>query len=234
MSKLYNIFHFEMLYFYNKILKKVINMYNQPKDLHMAIIETKKSTRPNTSIEFVSRANAELNDKITAGLQQYIDSGKLIRTRTVSDDNLTETLIYTFDSLDTFSKCDTVKDIDLDQYFMNYLETNGFPSISNFYKLEGIDSPFSCVVKYNFPEGTKGLEVQTEIEVPIAEVISRGVANNMLPTEILQSVDVNTTSVTVTTHYSNSAEFTQNLYNDITFVKRFGSGVTRTITYTAL
>jgi hypothetical protein len=200
----------------------------------MAIVETKLSSRPNTSVLFFNQLT---NNAVLTGVKTVLGpftqvgertekyykrsnpSGSYIVEDSYSDDLLTQTNNVIFDSLASWSNSDTTTSIALDVEYFAYAESNGLTHPANQYNLTGIDAPFSCTTTYTYDSGIN--DSFFSIFISALEVSDK-----------LTSF-TNTGSQLIAVHtYTNAADFTASHWRDGSFVKFLNElGVTRTITY---
>jgi len=195
--------------------------YYNNKEFAMAITQTFVFTRPNTTVDFHYRANTPEMTAASAVKQQYIDSGKMTTTTTVSDDELTLTLVSTSPDLEALGIRDTLVSLAIDAEFNNYITTHEHVVTS--YTLTGIDAPFTCTTTYTFP--TAGLDVH--------DILLTNISNDpRAAAKILGNPIISDTSMSVTHKYDNAADYTANFFTEFHLANELhAAGVTRTITY---
>lgn len=193
----------------------------------MAIVETKISTRPNTSIPFFSDTTGPNRLESKELHKALIADGKITYTLQLSDDELMQTAICTYRDIEAFSERDTLLSVDLDNEYYQYIvdqQLNTDLMNKQPYLLTGIDVPFTCTTKYNYT--TAGVEKYEKFDSFINVIES---------SEKLQSF-VNTGTTLIAVHqYENSEDFTFNHWADYIFTPYLSiAGVTRTINYAIL
>lgn len=195
----------------------------------MAIVETKKFIRPNTSVSFYS-----VNGTETTNLNQVHNAMEALKSSnrlsgpgsSLSDDQLTLTHAVTYADLDVWSQRDTALSIALDAEYMQYNQEHGITSGNPQYTVTGIDSPFTCTTVYTFQAGNTSL----------LDVISNAASADSEPSSSkLTSLTATDTTLTLVHQYNNSDDFTVNHFSDIQGVVELNAaGVTRNITYAAV
>lgn len=202
----------------------------------MAIIETKIVIRPNTNVPFfVDSGNTILEqEKATIGYtlvektSTYVKTtaanGNIIGERTISNNGLTQTNVVTFATVADYNQVESTVSIALDNEYQQYVNNNGFVHGENQYVQTGFDAPFSCTTTYTYTANTSTLYPLFEYFVNAIE------ASNKLTSL------VNTGTQVIAVHeYLDSGDFTENHWQDFTFVNSLHTGeVTRTITYALL
>jgi hypothetical protein len=190
----------------------------------ITITETKKSTRPNTSVDFYSATASHLLPA------EFIDAfkanGSVVASSTVSDDGLTETAVRVFTGLDVYSAIDTAIGLNVDSSYIDYSTTNSFITINrpDQYVQSGITQPFACVTTYTFPD--------TCAEI---DTISGWITGQNETSSKLANLTVTGTTVRAIHNYSDSGDFTLHHFSDFHFVKELAAaGAVRTITYQLL
>lgn len=185
----------------------------------MAIVDTKIVVRPDTSVPFFTETLPQFAGR--AVMQSLKDTGKVTIVLTVSDDGLTQTNQITCVDLDAYSAFDTALDIDLDRQYVQYIADNNFRMLSKdttprVFTNTGIEQPFTATHVYTFQEND-----------PVMNIFAGAVGlHNGL------TVTVGENTVTVVKQYANSADYTDNMFNDLQYVKQlYSKGVTRTISY---
>ena len=206
----------------------------------MAIIEIKKSIRPNTSVEVFNRSN---NSAKVAFLESarglYGTETVVIDTSThrkisyangvisegqYLDDGLTFVQTATFPTLEIYSQLDTLKGVNLDYEYKQYSDNNNITHPEEQYIQTGIDAPFSCTTTYNFPSGT--LE---------SDSMMLGFARFLQNSNKLESFTNTATQIIAVHHYLDSADFSEYHFRDFQHIGfLFDAGATRTISYTML
>jgi hypothetical protein len=204
----------------------------------MPIVETKISTRPNITIPFYNATNNALIVALKSATgpeytvaettdtykKTIATSGTHIVERIYSEDQLTETVKKTFNSLADWSHHDTNLSIEIDNSYLEYTTTNGFSQLeSNQYTLTGIDAPFTCTTTYNYIQDQVPPEFDSFIVV--IEVAS---------VNLISLVNTGTQLISVC-EYANSTDFTTNHWRDFQYIPMLhAGGVTRTIQYALL
>jgi hypothetical protein len=198
----------------------------------MAIVETKIVSRPNTSTLFFDDTTSTLITQIRSAVGYTViensptqvkaatADGNIVKIRTYSSDELTQTTTVTFASLADFSLVDNATSIELDKEYFVYAEANGLthPS-SGQYNLTGIDAPFSCTTTYTYDSITD--DSFFNIFTSSLEVSDKLISFTNTGTQL------------IAVHaYTNSTDFTNNHWRDNSFINFLhGLGVTRTIAY---
>jgi hypothetical protein len=194
----------------------------------MAIIETKKFVRPNTSVSFYTNdgKGSAILDAIQAQIDPLRALGKVRGEISVSEDGLTQTGTVTYTDLDAWSQRDTLLSIALDAEFMQHSRDNSITGGSPQYTITGIDYPFTCTTVYTFQAGNTSL----------LDLISNAASADSDPSSSkLKSATATETTLTLVHQFDNSDDFTANHFNDIQGVVDLNAaGVTRTITYAAV
>ena len=187
----------------------------------MAIVDTKILVRPNTSVPFFTDSGLPARTAAGTALSALSETGKYSSEYTVSEDQLTQTAVLTCADLETYSAYDTILGIALDCNYITYLEDNGFLMLSNTttpraFSNTGIDQPFTATHVYTFPTNDPTM----------------GIFASSISLDNTLAVTVGENTVTVVKQYANSADYTDNIFNDLQYVKQLhAKGVTRTITY---
>jgi len=205
----------------------------------MPIVETKKYTRPNTSVEFFNLTDnptllASREDmgytitevEATATYSKKVNAdGSMIVERTISDDGLLQTAKVTFSDLATYSHVDSCISIALDFAYKTYTETDDFvPPTGQQYTQTGIDQPFSCTTTYTY-----------DSNISSTYPLFNSFINVIETSENLVSLTNDGTVVTAVHHYENSEDFTDNHWSDYYYIEGLNAGnVTRTVTYALL
>jgi enamine deaminase RidA (YjgF/YER057c/UK114 family) len=196
----------------------------------MPITETKLAHRPNTSVSFwKDTAPAELA-ATRAKIQSLIDNGNVSYTTTLNDDQLIQTTVATFDTIETYNAVETAAGIELDNAYITYTKNNNMfylapqnPTTSRpmVYTQTGFDQPFTCTTVYTLPEADSFIEA-------IGTVIQNSDSYGKLT-----SVTIAETSLTLVHTYNNSADFTEFYYDDLSAIPLGWAqkNATRTITY---
>jgi hypothetical protein len=182
----------------------------------MAIIETKISTRASTDIEFYSDSGLPAVQAALAGV-----AGTSF-VRTISSDQLVETVTTTHADLTAFSATDTNRSLALDAEFVTYMNENSFVTEHAKYTLTGIDQPFANTITYTLPAGS-------------AASLSEAIVAAVETKSNLVSVEVHETSVVATLRFDDAEDFTTNFFNDLKHANEWHSaGVTRAISYSLI
>ena len=190
----------------------------------MAIVDTKTVIRPSTSISFFTDTATGVPSMSHSGqpaLAALKASGNLTIVYTESNDGLTQTAVLTCADLETYSVYDTALGIELDCNYITYLEDNGFTflnkdSVTKPFSNTGIDQPFTATHVYTFPTNDPTM----------------GIFASSISLDNTLAVTVGENTVTVVKQYANSADYTDNIFNDLQYAKQLhAKGVTRTITY---
>lgn len=193
----------------------------------MAIVDIKKALRPNTSVEFFSSTEVKPDGSHSPdhsgkpAAMALINSGKVGVEFSLSDDQLVQTQILTFQDLETYSQFDTAVGIELDSLFITFVEETNLPVLNNNttprpFVNTGIDQPFTATYVYTFQ----------------ANDPTMGIFASSVGLDSTLNVTVGDNTVTVVKQYANSADFSDNIFNDLRYVRQLNEkGVTRTITY---
>lgn len=203
----------------------------------MIITETKRNTRPSTDVPFFNTTDAPELTAVLAGVAPLLESGEATYVKTLSDDELVQTTVATFNSLEAYNHAENTHTIALDNAYLNYVNSNRFPTMPDYTQVEnrravytqtGFTSPFTVTTVYTFPH------VEPEDYVPdnIMAVFANSVES--YPDGLSKRIDLilDENTVTLIHQYNDSADFTDNLYNDLFYVPQLAEkGVTRTITY---
>lgn len=206
----------------------------------MAIIEIKKSTRPNTSVEVFSKSNNSAKTALleaignlfgaetvlinTATHRKISHTNGLIIEGQYLDDGLTFVHTTTFPTLEVYSQIDTLKSVILDYEYKQYSNANGLTHPEEQYVQTGITAPFSCTTTYNFPAGT--LE---------SDSMMLGFARFLQNSNKLESFTNTATQIVAVHHYLDSADFTEYHFRDFQHISFLhDAGATRTISYAML
>ena len=207
----------------------------------MAIVETKITVRPSTSVPFFNLSNNPVLIAVRAqiGASSFTvlentasyykctnSSGSFIHERLYSEDQLTQTEKSTFDSLTTWTSMDTLMSIELDNEFITYTTENEFvPPSGNQYTLSGISAPFTCTTTYTYNPATVTTNYPQFNDFAI----------------VMESHDkltgfTNTGTQLIAVHtYDNADDFTVNHWKDYNFITGLhNGGVTRSIAYAML
>lgn len=207
----------------------------------MAIVETKITVRPSTSVPFFNLTN---NPVLLAVRSQFDASpftvledtasyykstnstGSFIQERIYSEDLLTQTAKSTFDSLATWSSMDTAMSIELDNEFIKYTTEHEFvPPSGNQYTLSGINAPFTCTTTYTYNPATVSDGYPQFNDFAI-----------LMETHDKLTGFTNTGTQLIAVHtYDNADDFTENHWTDYNFITGLhAGGVTRSISYAML
>jgi hypothetical protein len=208
----------------------------------MAIVETKKSVRPNPTVEFFNQTNnaALIQSREDCGyvftevestgtyLKRTNADGSVVNEFIISNDGLLQTTISTFSNLTAYSLVDTAKGIALDYEYKQYIEGENYGSLISAelngqkqYTQTGIDQPFSCTTTYTYGANISSTYPLFDSFVAVIEYSDK-----------LHSLVNNGSSVVAVHHYLNSEDFTENHWDDYKFIEALHTGgVTRTISY---
>ena len=181
------------------------------------VTETKVFTRTSTNVGWpISIGTAAMNTFSTKK-QAYLTAGNVTQTENLSGDGLTNTFVYVYNNLTTYSNFDTELNVALDSDFVTYADSS---SINCVQTQSGISQPFTCTNTYTFP--TAG--------APVHDALSTELSNNT--NGKLSNLVVTSTSITSIHTYNDSADFSSNYWKDLPFTKDLHTaGATRTITY---
>jgi hypothetical protein len=208
----------------------------------MAIVEIKKSIRPNTSVEVFNRSTDPvrisqkqatkdlLGDEVvlidTGSHKKFsYANGAVISEGQYESDGLTFVYTTTHSTLEVYSQLETLKSIALDYAYKQYVTANGIthPATGQ-YTQTGINAPFSCTTTYNFPTGT--LE---------SDSMMLGFARFLQNSNKLESFTNTATQIVAVHHYIDSADFTEYHFRDFQHISFLhDAGATRTISYAML
>lgn len=203
----------------------------------MTIIETRFQRRSDASIPFFSEeTNLPIFTAWQGSIQSYITDGKASATNTTSEDGLTHTRVFTYDSLETFSAIDTLRSIEVNNEYLNYTKSNSLIELDytqlenrrNTYQLSGIDQAFKVTTTYTFPAQDPSTYSQSSIMLVFSNALEH------FADGLSKKIDtiIDETTITVIHQYNNAADFTDNCYNDLFFVPQLHeAGATRTIEY---
>jgi hypothetical protein len=204
----------------------------------MAIVETKKTIRPNTSIPFFNQSTdpALIASKEAAGhvfteveqtatyLKRTTADGSVTNEFITSDNGLLQTTISTFSDLATYSQVDTAKGIALDHAYQQYVDDSLIATVlngTNQYTQTGIDQPFTCTTTYAYDSDIDSTYPLFESFIAVVESSDK-----------LISFVNNGSTITAVHQYLNSEDFTETHWDDYKFIGAlYTGGVTRTITY---
>jgi len=185
----------------------------------MAITKTITYVRPNTTVDFPVFTSQDLAT-ILSKRQSAIDSGKLTTNISLSDDELTKTMVFTIADIDTLNQY--INSVTLAQqaqslaeYAVN--EKSGLEVIRAD-ELSGIDQPFTVTTVYTAPE-------ETPITSPLDIDVTQLPATYFGDTRDLQiCIELNDSKVahlsttanalTVVHQYSDSNDFNANRWRD--------------------
>jgi hypothetical protein len=215
----------------------------------MAIVETRISQRPNTSVAvsmlLIKQLIADEKPEYAARLQQkltnlfgphtqLIDSGDHkkssynvngINNAIVFEGNCDETgLIHTrtgtFANLELFSLNKSLQSIEDDAVYADYAQRVGISGAGQQYILSGIDAPFTCTTTYTYDPAT------ISTTYPLFESFV-----NVLESSDKLTAFTNSGTQLIAVHtYDDAADYTENQWKDRTFVPSLhAGGVTRTI-----
>jgi len=183
------------------------------------ITDIKRLVRPSTSVPFYITGEGQVTHNGVAAIRALHNAGKVTRTFSYSNDELTQIQTLVYADMETYSAYETALGIDLDNEFVTFTVNNNyvFESQTTPFENTGISSPFTCTIVYTFPEGEATIEI---------------FANALAIEPTVQSVTVGTNTVTVVNQHANSADYTANFFADNKFVQQLqAKGVTRTIAY---
>lgn len=207
----------------------------------MAIVETKITVRPNTSVSFFNLSNNPVLIAVRAlfdassltvleNQEKYYKctnaSGSYTAERIYSDDMLTQTERATYDNLTTWGDMDSLMSIELDNEFIKYTTENGFvPPGGSQYTLAGINAPFTCTTTYTYNPATVTTNYPQFDDFAI-----------LMETHDKLTGFTNTGTQLIAVHtYDNADDFTINHWRDYNFITGLhAGGVTRSISYAML
>ena len=216
----------------------------------MAIVETKITQRPNTSVavsvNLIKQLIADENPEYATRLQQkttnlfgpqtqLIDngehkkssfdvngiSGAMVFEGNCDETGLIHTRTGTFANLEIFSLHKSAQGIEDDAVYLNYAQRVNIAGAGQ-YSLTGIDAPFTCTTTYTYDPAT------ISTAYPLFESFI-----NVLESSDKLTAFTNTGTQLIAVHtYDDSADYTENHWKDRTFVPSLHAGrVTRTIAY---
>jgi len=202
----------------------------------MSIIKTTRSIRPDISVPFFRDAAIAVKgsgtypafDTINGILLAIIESGKATHTSTLSDDQLTETRVWTYDDIDTLSAAETAISLAAAIEFQTYRLANNF-EITPFttpeqralaWSISGINQPYRVTTTYTFPEGESYIDTFVS-SVEAYEHYGK-----------IHDLYINGNDVVLIHQYLNSEDQTTNPYLDMFYAAQLNAkNVTRTIKY---
>jgi hypothetical protein len=211
----------------------------------MAIVETKISIRPNTSVPRISRIKypgyhdviqqrteslfgpetvvLEEGDEISMHRIVSFANGQIVFEGGYDETGLIFTRTGSFANLQLWSQVDTILDVDTESVYQTYAQDNGWTApASGQYSLTGIDAPFTCTTTYTYNPATIGTGY------PLFESFV-----NVIESSDKLTAFTNSGTQLIAVHtYDDSADFTENHWRDFQFAKNLNTGgVTRTIAY---
>jgi hypothetical protein len=215
----------------------------------MAIVETKITRRPNTSVAVsmlvVKDLFAEENPEYAARLEQkttsllgeqtmLINNGDhkkssynvnginnaIVIEGNVDETGLIHTRTATFVNLEVFSLNKSAQGIEDQAVYSDYAAKNNITGAG--YSLTGIDAPFTCTTTYTYNPAT------IDTGYPLFESFV-----NVLESSDKLTAFTNSGTQLIAVHtYDNAADYVENYWKDRTFVTSLhAGGVTRTIAY---
>jgi hypothetical protein len=116
----------------------------------MAIVETIVLTRPNTAVDFYSDTESSFLIDWRASMQSLRDSGKFTTVKTLSDDELVQTIVSTFTDFATWAEVLNSYSVAYDYNRSQYASVNGIKANKT---ITGLDAAFTKTVVYMFPDG---------------------------------------------------------------------------------
>lgn len=191
----------------------------------MAITETKIYTRPNTTVAFFSESSS-LPANVTASNSEFKSNSSYTSTATLSEDQLTQTIVSTYADLSVYSAIDTNLNVYLDSEYTEYTTTNSFVKIArpDQYVQSGISQPFSCTTTWTFPEACAAMDT-----------LSGWVTGQNETYPKLSNLHVVGTTITAIHNYTDSADFTLNHFSEFQFATELAAaGAVRTVEYALL
>jgi hypothetical protein len=208
----------------------------------MAIVEIKKSIRPNTSVLPINRSTdpklVALQAKMEAEFGPYSElidepmhrkisyqNGDFVVDGQFDASGLILTRTATHANLEVYSRVETLIDIEFDYAYKEYTIANGITHPeSGQYIQTGIDAPFKCTTTYNFPDGT--LE---------SDSMMLGFARFLQNSNKLESFTNTASQIIAVHHYLDSADFSQYHFKDFQHIGfLYDAGAIRTISYAML
>ena len=120
----------------------------------MTILYTLTSTRPNTGHPFHSKDSSGLPCVTTYqnAIDNLVSANAMTQDVTLSDDQLTRTVVLTFKDLTVFTQYyNLLTDFELGKEFANNIKADGYRHARS---LDTIDTPFTATVTYTFPAGS--------------------------------------------------------------------------------
>jgi hypothetical protein len=203
----------------------------------MAIVETKKSIRPNTGVAFFNQSNnpafiaarAQMGtftidvDTPTYSKRTNQDES-IIAELTISDNGLMQTMVVTFANLETYSLAETALGIELDHAYQQYVDDSSIATAlngTNQYTQTGITQPFTCTTTYAY-------NANINSTYPLFESFITVIENS----DKLVSFVNSGSTITAVHQYLNSEDFTETHWDDYKFIGAlYTGGVTRSVAY---
>lgn len=203
----------------------------------MAIVETIVLTRPNTAVDFYSNTESMLLASWRASVQSLRDSGKFTTVKTLSDDELVQTMVNTYEDFTAWAEVKGTYTVAYDYERLQYASTNSITSTVN---LVGLDAPFTGTTVYTFPSGTavnsplisSNERVYTSPYGSIVNLLDIVELRSVVDSGILQSLTSSDTTVTVVHSYADQDTYKNSKWSDQGFLDALVElGVTRTVAY---
>ena len=216
----------------------------------MAIVETKITRRPNTSVAvsvlLIKQLIADENPEYAARLQQkttnlfgaqtqLIDngdhkkssfdvngiSGAMIFEGNCDETGLVHTRTGTFANLEIFGMNKSSQSIEDEVMYLEYAQRENISGTGQ-YSLTGIDAPFTCTTTYTYDPA------QIATGYPLFDSFIAVIESSDKLTSF-----TNTGTQLIAVHtYNSSTDYTENFWKDRTFITGLhAGGVTRTISY---
>ena len=185
----------------------------------MQIIDRRQFVRPNTDISFFNETTTPGRSAHKPVFDELIAAGKMQRDIVISDDGLTQSVTFTYDSLETLTARYNSVSIELNKEFFEYTTANGF--VTTLATQSGIDVPFTCTTIYTYNENTSTLYPKFEDFI------------QSLTVSITLEEFTNTGTQLIAVHrYENSADYTATRWREgPAIVGLFEGGVTRSIEF---
>jgi hypothetical protein len=195
----------------------------------MLVTDFKTIIRPNPAIPFFMETELFNKHEGAETVRKLRESKKMVYEYTISDDKLTFNSVAKFDSLETYSACETAAGINADFLYYSYRKSVGIPQFSDRstavipYYQTGIDSPFTCTTSYTFQDND------------LYKSTFKNIMENWKNSEHRVSVIEDANTVTIVYRYNNSEDFSKNYFGDMNLVPTlYEHKVTRTICYKLL
>ena len=194
----------------------------------MAITETKITTRSSTSdLFFTDSPLTAARTTLGEFLAPMVAEGRVNYSITLSEDELVQYRTGTFADLATYSAVDSAVGIAIDAEYRDWSVTNNLnqslPAGTEQYTQSGINTSFTCTTTYNYSETATEWDMWQSF-----------IGRIEFSTNLVSFTDTGSQLILVH-EYANSAEFTENHFQDFSLVDGLNdAGVTRTITYASV